>query len=90
MDDNELNQLLQRLHSQIEHAQSLDEEQIQQLRHLEVDIQNLLARSPVKRGGSQVDILDQLESAVATFEMSHPSLAATFSKLMEILSNAGI
>ena len=92
MNDNrtELNHLLERLHYQIEHAQSLDEDQVKQLSHLEKDIQDLLARSPAKAGGTPPDVIDQLENAVTSFEMSHPALAATFTKLMEILSNAGI
>lgn len=90
MNDNELNDLLEKLHLQIEHTQTLDADQQEQLRHIEGDIRKLLDRSPTKTTESQPAILTQLEGAITTYELTHPGLAMTFTKLMEILSNAGI
>ncbi len=91
MSDKELNDLLSKLHSQIEHAESLEPDQLEQLRHLEGDIRKLLDRkSSTSNSELHLATLEQLQGAIATFEISHPSIAVTFNKLMAILSNIGI
>lgn len=90
MNDTELNDLLEKLHHQIEHTQSLTPEQQEHLHQIEGDIRELLDRSSTQAAKSQPDILQQLEDAVAIFEISHPTIAVTFTKLMAVLSNAGI
>jgi hypothetical protein len=90
MNNNELHDLLEKLHNQIEHSQSLSQQEIDQLRHLEGDIRGLLERSTDHAASSPPTIINQLENAIAAFEITHPTLAVTINELMAILSNAGI
>ena len=90
MSDHELNDLLEKLHDQIERPQSLDEKQLKYLREIESDIHKLLGRTPTRTPVTQPDVLEKMEDAITTFEMTHPGIAVTFSKLMAVLSNAGI
>ncbi len=90
MNDTELHDLLEKLHHQIENTQTLNTDQQEQLRHIEEDIRKLLDRSPNKTAEIHPDILQQMEDAIAIFEITHPTIAMTFTKLMAVLSNAGI
>ncbi len=91
MNDDELRQLLEELHQKIEKTDSVDEKGRQLLSHLSVDIRNLLERTgheePLQ--GSPREI-GRLEESVRHFEVSHPSLTAALSQLLNILNNAGI
>ena len=90
MAENDLHELLEKLHSQIEQTQTLDQENLGQLRDLESDIRALLERSQNQKLEPQPPLLAQLEAEISTFEVTHPTLATALSELMAILSNAGI
>lgn len=90
MDQNNLHDLLEKLHSQIENAQTIDKEDLEQLRDLETDIRALLERSNVETIEHEPSILNRLQDAVGLFEVTHPTLALTITDVMVILSNAGI
>lgn len=90
MSANDLHDLLAKLHSQIEHAQTLSKSDLDQLRDLEGELRALLARSQDQVTEPQPTILDQLDEGIRAFEVSHPTLAMTISEVMAILSNAGI
>ena len=91
MDNQELRNLLYELHIEIEQTQSLDEDGRRLLRYLETDINELLKRS---EGELQQQVhpstLRRLEDSIDYFELSHPTLTTQLSKLLSILSNAGI
>ena len=91
MDDDELRQLLEELHQKIEKTDSVDETGRELLSHLSMDIHNLLERTGHERPlqGNQGEV-GRLEESVRHFEVSHPSLTAALSQLLNILNNAGI
>jgi hypothetical protein len=91
MDDQELRKLLEQLHTEIEHTQTIDNNGRQLLHHLETDINELLVRSesgPLPQ--THPSTLRQLEDSIDYFELSHPTLTSQLSQLLSILSNSGI
>jgi hypothetical protein len=91
MNDEELRQLLEELHRKIEETDSVDEKGRELLSHLSVDINNLLERTGQEEElrGEEPE-LGRLEESVRHFEVTHPSLTAALSQLLNILNNAGI
>lgn len=91
MDDEELRKLLEELHQKIEKTDSVDETGRELLSHLSVDIRNLLERTghEERLRGNEWEI-GRLEESIRHFEVSHPSLTAALSQLLNILNNAGI
>jgi hypothetical protein len=91
MDDDELRKLLEDLHQKIERTDSVDEKGRELLSHLSLDIRNLLERTGHEEHlhGSEREI-GRLEESVRHFEVTHPSLTAALSQLLNILNNAGI
>jgi hypothetical protein len=90
MEDQDLHDLLEKFHSQIESTQTLDKENLEELRDLEKDIRALLDRSGAETVQSEPGILQRLEEAVGAFEVSHPVLATVINDVMVTLGNAGI
>ncbi len=91
MNNDELRQLLEELHQKIESTNSVDEKGRELLSHLSVDIRNLLERTghdQQLRGTSRE--VGRLQESIEHFEVTHPSLTAALSQLLNILSNAGI
>jgi hypothetical protein len=90
MGNQELREMLEKLHREIERTQTLDEKGQELLRHLGGDIRELLDRSEGESMRPRPATFSQLEDAVSHFEVTHPTLTATMEKLMLILSGAGI
>lgn len=88
MDNNELRTMLEQLHGEIEHTESIDEKGRELLRELGDDIRELLARS--EGAQAQPSVLERLEDSISYLEVTHPTLTITLSKILESLSNAGI
>jgi polyhydroxyalkanoate synthesis regulator phasin len=88
MDNQELRRLLEQLHGEIEHTESIDEKGQEQLRDLATDIGKLLARSDDAK--AQTSLLERLEDSISYLEVTHPTLTQTMSRVLETLSNAGI
>ena len=87
----DLRELLERLHSELEKTESIDENGKEILRHLDEDIHKRLEPSGRKREKHADDsVLERLEEAIDHFEATHPTLTLTLSEMMTILSNAGI
>jgi uncharacterized protein DUF4404 len=91
MNDDELRQLLEELHQKIETTESVDEKGRELLDHLSKDIGRLLERtsSGTARPVTSHEI-NRLEESIRHFEVTHPTLTATLSQLLNILNNAGI
>ena len=91
MNDDELRQLLEELHQKIEATDSVDERGREMLAHLSADIRNLLERTghelPSRETTNEVN---SLEESIRYFEVTHPTLTATLSQMLNILNNAGI
>ncbi|HEY3312183.1 MAG TPA: DUF4404 family protein [Anaerolineales bacterium] len=90
MDEQELRKLLEQLHTEIEHTQSVDDKGRELLRDLGSDIRELLARSETKPTQAQQSIVDRLEESISYLEVTHPILTNALAKVLESLSNAGI
>lgn len=90
MDDPKLREQLEQLQAEIKQAHSVDDEGKALLQDLEADIHDLLARSQEESVQVQPSTIQGLQDSLAHFEVSHPSLTALISNLLETLSNAGI
>jgi hypothetical protein len=84
-----LRELLERLHKELERSEDLDEKGREILTHLDADIRSLLKRSGVKAETAE-PILERLQDSIDHFEVTHPRVTAMLSQMMTILSNAGI
>lgn len=87
--DQNLRELLEKLHNELEKTDSVDEKGNEMLRHLESDIRRRLERSDLKTEGEE-PLVRRLEDTINHFESTHPNLTLTLSEMMTILSNAGI
>ena len=88
MATNKLDQLLEKVHAEIEKTEQADERGRELLQDLENDIRDLLDRS--ESVGSDTPVVQRLRDAISHFEVTHPTLTAMLSELSTILSNAGI
>jgi len=89
--DQNLRELLERLHNELEQTEAIDESGNEMLRHLDADIRQRLESSGAKKEPETDDpILERLQGTIDHFEATHPSLTLTLSEMMTILSNAGI
>jgi DNA repair exonuclease SbcCD ATPase subunit len=84
MNNEELTQLLEKLHAELDGMEHVDEKSRQLLNDLEKDINELLDRS------DHDTLLERLDDAVDEFEVKYPSLTTMLSEISRILSNAGI
>jgi hypothetical protein len=89
MTDQNLRELLERLHNELEHVEVTDEVGRERLRHLEADIRRLLERSGKKLEADE-PMLDRFQDSIDHFEETYPQLTLMISQMMTILSNAGI
>lgn len=89
MSDQDLRQLLEKLHNELEHTASMDERENEMLRHLDADIRTLLKRSGTKLERDE-PMMERLQDTIDHFEETHPTLTTMLSEMMTILSNAGI
>lgn len=87
--DQNLRELLERLHTELDRTGTVDEKGNEMLRHLDADIRDLLERSGTKTETDE-SMLERFQDAIDHFETTHPSLTLTLSEIMTILSNAGI
>ena len=89
MTDQNLRDLLENLHNELERVEVTDEAGRKRLRLLDADIRALL-----KRSGEDVErdepMLERFQDSIDHFETSHPQLTVMISQMMTILSNAGI
>lgn len=90
MDEPNLHKLLEELHTQIEHTQSMDKKDQELLRDLGNDIRWLLERSEADQVQVRQSLLERLEESISYLEISHPTLTNTLTGILESLSNAGI
>jgi Mg2+ and Co2+ transporter CorA len=90
MDDKELRNLLEQLHTEIERTENVDEKGRQLLRDLGTDINELLARTEDDLAQPHPTITQRLEDSIDHLEVANPDLTQTLAKLLSILSNAGI
>jgi hypothetical protein len=90
MDDQELRELIEKLHTEIQNAHSVDEKGQELLLHLESDIRELLNRTGENGVQVRPSTIKRMEEGLSHFEATHPALTALLSRFLETLSNAGI
>jgi hypothetical protein len=90
MDDTKLRELLEQLHNELEHTQSVDDKGRALLRDLDADIRGLLNRSQGDALQVQPPMVGRLEDTIDHFEITHPTLTMALSELLTALNNAGI
>lgn len=89
MNDQNLRELLERLHNELATIEVTDDAGRERLRRLEADIRDLLERSEELTEKDE-PMLERLQDAIDHFEETHPQLTLMLSQAMTILSNAGI
>ena len=90
MNDQELCQLLEKLHSEIEATTTVDEKERELLRDLETDIRELLERCNAEQMQTHPLTIRRLEDAIDYMTVNHPTLTAMLSNMLRTLSNAGV
>lgn len=88
MNNQEIDELLEKLNKEIEGIQPDDEKGQELLRELSADIRELLERAESKQPAPSM--MKRFEATIDHFEISHPELTAALSSASAILSNAGI
>jgi hypothetical protein len=89
MANQNLRELLEKLHNELEQVEVTDEAERERLRHLDADIRSLLERSD-ELDETDEPMLERLQDSIDHFETTHPQLTMMLSQMMTILSNAGI
>ncbi len=89
MEEEQLRKTLDQLHRELEQNPKLARKERERLKHLAGDIETLLQEDG-ERGEQYESVNRRLEAEIAEFEMTHPTLTQTMSKLLAILSSAGI
>lgn len=90
MDDKKLRKLLEQLHAEIEQTKKVDDKGRELLHHVNTDISELLTRTEGAPLKPKPTFRRGLEDAISHFEVTHPTLTAALSDLLNALSNAGI
>jgi hypothetical protein len=88
MAENKPTKLLEQLRDELAGLSDLDDKGRDLMRTLKEDVDILLKGSG--DDGSDDSLLERWQDAVDYFEVSQPSLTATISRVMTVLSNAGI
>ena len=87
MTDQNLQSLLEKLHDELQHVESVDDKGRDLLRGIDVEIRGLLDRSGESAGTS---LTKSLQAALDHFEITHPDLTMAISEMLNALNNAGI
>jgi hypothetical protein len=90
MNDQELCQLLEQLHNEIEGTKSVDAKERELLRDLETDIRELLERCETEEIQTHPLTVRRMEDAIEYMAVNHPTLTAMLSNISTILGNAGV
>ena len=89
MADQNLQELIEKLHDELERTEVTDEAGRERLRHLQADIRRLRERAG-ERPEADDPMLERFQDSIDQFEETHPQLTLMISEMMTILSNAGI
>jgi len=90
MNDQELCQLLEQLHNEIEATKTVDAKERELLRDLETDIRELLERCEAEPVQTHPLTVQRMEDAIEYMAVNHPTLTAMLTNMSIILSNAGV
>jgi Domain of unknown function (DUF4404) len=86
----DLREQLERLHTELQRTQSVDEETRALLESLMVDTRHLIEHEGDELTERHQTLNGRLEEAVARFEGTHPDLAYVMARVIDTLSGLGI
>ena len=89
MVEQDLREMLEHLHTELQRADTIDEPSRELLRSVLADIEDLLERKQ-KPDTQPESIIERLREAVRAFESTHPTLTGTIGALADALANMGI
>jgi hypothetical protein len=89
MNKQHLQGMLQDLHTELGRAEVLNEDEKALLRHVNEDVETLLARSG-ETPQHEESLGQRLQESIALFETTHPSLTVAMQRVLDGLSGAGI
>ena len=81
-----LSETLKNLHEQLAAEETLDAEQLAQLRSAVVEIEETLDRADV----NSLDLAQRMHANSLTFSETHPVLVQTIGRIADLLSQMGI
>jgi ABC-type transporter Mla subunit MlaD len=90
MKDKAIRDLIRQLHSTLNGASTISDQDREQLEQLSADLQALLSEPGAATRASHQTLMGRLLAAVTRFEVSHPDLAATMGQVSQTLSDMGI
>jgi hypothetical protein len=88
MSQDDLKELLQRVHSELSKLESLDNESSQLLSTVMDDIHNVRGDAPTPEESH--GLIDRLKDAAQDFEEDHPNLTEAVGRVVDALSRLGI
>ena len=89
MREQHVRQMLEQLHTELQHTDAIDDRSRELLRSLLDDIEALL-QDKQKRGTQPESIIERLREAVRAFENTHPTLTETIGRVADALAGMGI
>lgn len=90
MSNEKFRRSLERLHRELQEADSLDEETRRLLTHVDSDIQQILEEEVDEPSEAHLSLNDRLREAVGSVESTNPDLTETMRQIITTLSNMGI
>lgn len=85
MTEPNLSELLNNLHEELQHVESVDEKGRDLLSGIDVEIHALLDRS--SRSAQETSLTKDLRSTLDHFEITHPKLTMAISEMLNTLNN---
>jgi hypothetical protein len=85
----DVHETLAQLCQQLEAAEQIDPRIAERLRHTLGELQSALARGDATAAG-HASLADHLTESAVHFEQSHPTLAGTVRRLIDVLGQMGI
>ena len=89
MREQDLRQLLEQLHAEIQVTDTIDDRSRELLRGVLGEIEDLLERKQ-KQGTRPESIIERLRGAVKSFEKTHPTLTDAIGRVADALAGIGI
>jgi hypothetical protein len=90
MNDEQLNERLERLHAELEHVDVADPAEREHVERLRADIRRLLDTPAGDRSPEYTALGDRLRAGVTRLETSYPNAALAMGQLIDALANLGL
>jgi glycyl-tRNA synthetase beta subunit len=90
MDKQQLHQMLEQLHAELSHTESVDAGDRELLKDLKADVQAILERADETSAEQYGSLSSRLSEIIKQYEISHPRLTWAMEEVLEILSRAGV